>query len=151
MTVHPITSLYRLSLELLDLLFRERDCLIRLDVTPLSELLKRKEECLSALVRQEQAWRQALNQARVTMDKTAIDDWLARLGDRDLRRNWTALCALAPIVQEQNQITALIALRTQRSTQRLLEILRGEPTMPRTYQASGLHSKQRWQRSLGLA
>lgn len=148
---HPLTSLYRLSLELLDLLFQERDCLAQLDITPLTTLLTRKEECLSSLVRAEQAWRQTLAQARVPLSQAAIDDWLARLGDRELRRTWTAFRALAPIVREQNQVTAQIALRSQRSTQRLLDILRGEANTPRTYQASGLHSRQRWQRSLGQA
>lgn len=148
---HPLTALYRLSLELLDLLFQERDCLARLDITPLSTLLTRKEECLSSLARAEQAWRQTLAQARVPLSQASIDDWLARLGDRELRKTWTAFRVLAPIVREQNQVTAQIALRSQRSTQRLLDILRGEANTPRTYQASGLHSRQRWQRSLGQA
>ncbi|NNM51732.1 MAG: flagellar protein FlgN [Pseudomonadales bacterium] len=145
---HPLQALCQQSMRLLDLLLQERQALQDNHLTTLTGLLSQKEDCVQALMQLEIGFREQVQREGFNLDTDGISAWLER--QRYSQLPWTQLKAILQVVRDLNGINGTVISRAERNTQRLLEIITGQPQV-NTYRANGLHSASQLSRAYGRA
>lgn len=146
---HPLIALAQESLRLIDILLRERQALADNDMPALTATLGIKEEKLQLLMRLELSFRENLSREGFTPDRPGVQIWLER--HRLSSKPWQLLNITLALLRDLNSINGNIVSRSQRTTQRVLEILSGQVNNHSTYQPNGLHSNMKLTRALGKA
>ncbi len=145
---HPLQVLCQQSLKLLDLLLQERQALQDNHLSTLTSLLSVKEACVQTLIQLELGFREQVQREGFCLDSEGISAWLER--QRYSQLPWIQLKAVLHIVRDLNGINGTVISRAERNTQRLLEIITGQPQVS-TYCANGLHSASQLSRAYGRA
>ncbi len=145
---HPLKTLCELATQLMDLLLRERQTLIQNDLTTLADITHRKEACIALLIERELELKELLSRSGLSEKPEDMPIWLER--QRFTITPWHQLCATLGIIRNLNSVNGTIINRAERNTQRLLEILTGQPSVT-TYRHNGLHSQKSMSRTYGCA
>lgn len=145
---HPLQVLCQQSLRLLDLLLQERQALQDNHLPTLTSLLSVKEACVQTLIQLELGFREQVQREGFSLTTEGISAWLER--QRCSQLPWVQLKAVLHVIRDLNGINGTVISRAERNTQRLLEIITGQPQV-NTYRANGLHSASQLSRAYGRA
>ncbi len=145
---NPVEVLCQHTLRLLDLILQERQALQDHDLDRMGALLGIKEERTQEVMRLELSLRQQLEREGFVVDASGISAWMQR--QRFDLSAWRRLRIQLHLLKDLNGINGHIISRAERNTQRLLEILTGQPDSS-VYHANGRNSGSRTMRAYGSA
>ncbi len=126
--------------ELLDLLQDEEEALRQRDAEELKECIRRKQDLLQQF--------EADAEKRLTLDKILNLDSISLPLKDSVQDRKKQLKTLMDSVQHQNRINAGIVKVSQDFTQKMLDIVRGQPFQQAMYNAFGQSKKQSNNQSL---
>ncbi len=145
---NPIETLCQHTLRLLDLILQERQALQDHDLDRMGALLGVKEERTQEIMRIELGLRQQLEREGLSMNAQGISAWMQR--QRLDLAAWRRLRIQLHLLQDLHGINGHIVSRAERNTQKLLEILTGQPDHS-VYRRDGMSRGSRWMRAYGSA
>ena len=123
------------TVSLQKLLTQEQKALEQRDYSTFNQLLSKKQELLSQLELHAQQRQQQLQQAGFADDSSALDN-----ADQQAPRTaklWRTLVEQWQKCQQHNEVNAHIAQRTRQVVSQVMDLIRGQSSNSRTYNAQG--------------